>query len=143
MESEHRQDLDGSNEQQRGIQNVENRLSALERDINEQKQQIDVLLSEKRQLDHEMESQIKIKAQIELRIKDHEDNAEQSAESTRKNQEDLKNIEEEIRDKEQDLSKIVPEFQRLEGMERKMREEYVLPAKTCQGSPLRCCDLCC
>ncbi|KAG0331227.1 Structural maintenance of chromosomes protein 3 [Podila horticola] len=105
MESEHRQDLDGSNEQQRGIQNI------------------DVLLSEKRQLDHEMESQIKIKAQIELRIKDHEDNAEQSAESTRKNQEDLKNIEEEIRDKEQDLSKIVPEFQRLEGMERKMREE--------------------
>ncbi|KAG0033841.1 Structural maintenance of chromosomes protein 3 [Podila clonocystis] len=123
MESEHRQDLDGSNEQQRGIQDVENRLSALEREINEQKQQIDVLLSEKRQLDHELESQIKIKAQIELRIKDHEDNAEQSAESTRKNHEDLKSIEEEIRDKEQDLSKIVPEFQRLEGMERKMREE--------------------
>ncbi|KAG0023242.1 Structural maintenance of chromosomes protein 3 [Podila clonocystis] len=123
MESEHRQDLDGSNEQQRGIQGVESRLSALEREINEQKQQIDVLLSEKRQLDHELESQIKIKAQIELRIKDHEDNAEQSAESTRKNHEDLKSIEEEIRDKEQDLSKIVPEFQRLEGMERKMREE--------------------
>lgn len=123
METEHRQDLDGSNEQQRGVQDVENRLTALEREINEQKQQIDVLLSEKRQLDHELESQIKIRAQIELRIKDHEDNAEQSAESTRKNQEDLKSIEEDIRDKEQDLSKVVPEFQRLEGMERKMREE--------------------
>ncbi|KAF9303180.1 Structural maintenance of chromosomes protein 3 [Mortierella antarctica] len=123
MESEHRQDLDGSNQQRRGIQDVEDRLSALQREINEQKQQIDVLLSEKRQLDHELESQIKIKAQIELRIKDHEDNAEQSAESTRRNQEDLKNIEEEIRDKEQDLSKTIPEFQRLEGMERKMREE--------------------
>ncbi|KAI9234873.1 MAG: hypothetical protein BYD32DRAFT_74798 [Podila humilis] len=123
METEHRQDLDGSNEQQRGVQDVENRLNALEREINEQKQQIDVLLSEKRQLDHELESQIKIRAQIELRIKDHEDNAEQSAESTRKNQEDLESIEEDIRDKEHDLSKVVPEFQRLEGMERKMREE--------------------
>ncbi|KAF9329000.1 Structural maintenance of chromosomes protein 3 [Podila minutissima] len=123
MESEHRQDLDGSNQQRRGIQDVEDRLSSLQREINEQKQQINVLLSEKRQLDHEQESQIKIKAQIELRIKDHEDNAEQSAESTRRNEEDLKNIEEEIRDKEQDLSKTVPEFQRLEGMERKMREE--------------------
>ncbi|KAF9381018.1 Structural maintenance of chromosomes protein 3, partial [Podila verticillata] len=123
METEHRQDLDGSNEQQRGVQDVENRLIALEREINEQKQQIDVLLSEKRQLDHELESQIKIRAQIELRIKDHEDNAEQSAESTRKNQEDLESIEEDIRDKEHDLSKVVPEFQRLEGMERKMREE--------------------
>lgn len=128
MESEHRQDLDGSNQQRRGIQDVEDRLSALQREINEQKQQIDVLLSEKRQLDHELESQIKIKAQIELRIKDHEDNAEQSAESTRRNQEDLKNIEAEIRDKEQDLSKTIPEFQRLEGMERKMREEYVIHA---------------
>ncbi|KAG0348496.1 Structural maintenance of chromosomes protein 3 [Podila humilis] len=123
MEAEHRNDLDGSNEQQRSFQDAENRISDLEREISEQKQQVDVLLSEKLQLDQEMESQIKIKAQIELRIKDYEDNADQTVETERKVREELKSVEEQIIAKEADLSNIIPEFQRLQGLEQSLHEE--------------------
>ncbi|KAF9428267.1 Structural maintenance of chromosomes protein 3 [Podila epigama] len=123
MEEEHRQSLQGSNQQQKGVLDIEARISALEQEINEQKQKVDVLLSEKRQLGEELESQIKVKAQIELRIKDYEDNADQSAETKRKNFQDLQKTEQEIQAKEQELAAVVPEYQRLEGMERRLQGE--------------------
>lgn len=125
MEEEHRQQLDGSNQQQKDFQESEARIVALEQEINEQKQFIELLLAEKRQLDHEYESQIKVKAQIELRIKDHEDNAEQTTESERRNQQELQAIEEEIRARELELSQVAPEFHQRETEEHELREKYV------------------
>ncbi|KAG0047526.1 Structural maintenance of chromosomes protein 3 [Gryganskiella cystojenkinii] len=123
MEDDHRQELDGSNQQQKNFQEQGARLRALESEITEQKQHIELLRAEKRQLDHELESQIKVKAQIELRIKDHEDNAEQTSESQRRNLEDLQTMEFEIIAKETELAEVIPEFQRREAEERQLREE--------------------
>ncbi|KAF9290026.1 Structural maintenance of chromosomes protein 3 [Mortierella alpina] len=125
MEEEHRQELDGSNQQQKDFQESEARIVALEQEINEQKQHIELLLAEKRQLDHEFESQIKVKAQIELRIKDHDDNAEQTTESERRNQQELQAIEEEIRARELELSQVAPEFHQRETEEHELREKLV------------------
>lgn len=99
------------------------RMSVLESEITEQKQHIELLHAEKRQLDHELESQIKVKAQIELRIKDHMDNAEQSSESKRRNVEELRTMEQEIIAKEKELSEVIPEYQLREAEERRLREE--------------------
>ncbi|KAF9182630.1 Structural maintenance of chromosomes protein 3 [Haplosporangium sp. Z 11] len=123
MEENHRQDIDGSNQQQRSFQEKETRINALEQEINEQKQHVELLLAEKRQLDHELESQIKVKAQIELRIKDHEDSAEMTTETRRRTQEEIKTIEAEIQAKELELSQVIPEFQRREAEERQLHEE--------------------
>ncbi|KAF9964781.1 Structural maintenance of chromosomes protein 3 [Mortierella alpina] len=125
MEEEHRQELDGSNQQRKDFQDSEARIVALEQEINEQKQHIELLLAEKRQLDHELESQIKVKAQIELRIKDHEDNAEQTSESKRRNQQELQAIEEEIRARELELSQVTPELQQRATEEHRLREHLV------------------
>ncbi|KAF9954167.1 Structural maintenance of chromosomes protein 3 [Mortierella alpina] len=125
MENEHRQELDGSNQQQKDFQESEARIVALEQEISEQKQHIELLLAEKRQLDHELESQIKVKAQIELRIKDHEDNAEQTTESKRRNQEELQAIEKEIEARELELTQIIPEFKQRETEECELREKLV------------------
>ncbi|KAG0197226.1 Structural maintenance of chromosomes protein 3 [Mortierella sp. GBA30] len=123
MEEEHREEVKGSNQQQKDIQDSEARIADLEQDINEQKQDMELLLAEKRQLDHELESQIKVKAQIELRIKDHEDNAEQTTETKRRNQLELEAIEDEIQAKELELSQVIPEFLQREKEERQLREE--------------------
>ncbi|KAF9932721.1 Structural maintenance of chromosomes protein 3 [Mortierella alpina] len=80
---------------------------------------------EERQLDHELESQIKVKALIELRIKDHKDNAEQTTESKRRNQQELQAIEEEIRTRELELSQVTPEFHQRQTEEHQLREEIV------------------
>ncbi|KAG0292461.1 Structural maintenance of chromosomes protein 3 [Dissophora globulifera] len=123
MEEVHRQDIDGSNQQQRDFQEKEARIAALEREVSEQKQSMELLRAEKRQLDHELESQVKVKAQIELRIKDHEDSSVMTAESKQRNQDELQAIEDEIRAKEQELSQVTPEFQTRESEERQLREE--------------------
>ncbi|KAF9137987.1 Structural maintenance of chromosomes protein 3 [Mortierella sp. GBA39] len=123
MEADHRQELDGSNQQQKDLENKEARISRLEAEIVEQRQNIELLQTEKRQLGHELESAIKVKAQIELRIKDHEENVEMSAETKRRNQEELTVIEREIEAKEQELLQVVPEFQNREAEERQLREE--------------------
>ncbi|KAF9201350.1 Structural maintenance of chromosomes protein 3 [Haplosporangium sp. Z 27] len=122
MEVDHRQELDGSNIQQKDYQEKENRLAALEQEISELKQHSELLLAEKRQLKYELESQIKVKAQIELRIKDHEDNAEMTTEIRRRCQEELVTIENEIQAKEQELSQVIPEFQAREAEERQLSE---------------------
>jgi len=98
-------------------------MSTLESEITEQEQHIELLHAEKRQLDHELESQIKVKAQIELRIKDHMDNAEQTSESKRRNLEELSAMEHEILAKEKELSEVIPEHQRREAEERQLREQ--------------------
>jgi structural maintenance of chromosome 3 (chondroitin sulfate proteoglycan 6) len=123
MEEDHRLELDGSNLQQKSFQEQEMRMSVLEAEIIEQKQHVELLRAEKRQLEHELESQIKVKAQIELRIKDHEDNAEQSSESKRRNLEELRAMELEILAKEKELAEVIPAFQRQEAEERQIREQ--------------------
>ncbi|KAG0071610.1 Structural maintenance of chromosomes protein 3 [Linnemannia elongata] len=123
MEADHRQELDGSNQQQKDLEDKEARISRLEAEIAEQKQNIELLQAEKRQLDHEMESAIKVKAQIELRIKDHEENVDMSSETKRRNQEELIVIQREIEAKEQELLQVVPEYQNREAEERQLREE--------------------
>ncbi|KAF9356996.1 Structural maintenance of chromosomes protein 3, partial [Mortierella sp. NVP85] len=123
MEEGHRQEIDGSNQQQKDFEEKETRLMALEQEINELKQHMELLLAEKRQLDHELESQVKAKAQIELRIKDHEENADSTAETKRKNQEEQKAIENEIQSKELELAQVIPDFQGYENEERQLREE--------------------
>ncbi|KAG0376230.1 Structural maintenance of chromosomes protein 3 [Mortierella sp. AD032] len=123
MEADHRHELDGSNQQQKDLEDKEARISKLEEEIIERKQNIELLQVEKRQLDHELESQIKVKAQIELRIKDHEENVEMSSETKRRSQEELIAIEREIAAKEQELLQVTPEFQNREAQERQLREE--------------------
>jgi structural maintenance of chromosome 3 (chondroitin sulfate proteoglycan 6) len=123
MEEGHRQEIDGSNQQQKDFEEKETRLMALEQEINELKQHMELLLAEKRQLGHELESQVKAKAQIELRIKDHEENADSTAETKRKNQEEQKAIENEIQSKELELAQVIPDFQGYENEERQLREE--------------------
>ncbi|KAI1321428.1 Structural maintenance of chromosomes protein 3 [Mortierella claussenii] len=123
MEEGHRQDLDGSNMQQKDFREKESRMAALEQEIKTQKHHIELLLAEKRQLDHELESQIKVKAQIELRIKDHEDNAEMSSDTKRRNIEELRSIELEIEAKELELTQVMPELQAREAEERQLRDE--------------------
>ncbi|KAF9173849.1 Structural maintenance of chromosomes protein 3 [Mortierella sp. AD011] len=122
MEEGHRQELDGSNLQQKDFLEKEGRLIALEQEINGFRQHTELLLAEKRQLEHELDSQIKAKAQIELRIKDHEDNAEMTTEIKRRNQEELTALENEIKAKELELSQVIPEFQALETEERQLSE---------------------
>ncbi|KAG0368562.1 Structural maintenance of chromosomes protein 3 [Gamsiella multidivaricata] len=123
MEEGHKQELDGSNQQQKDFQEREAHLAALEQEISKEKQHAELLLAEKRQLDHELEIQAKTKAQTELRIKDHEDNAEMTSESKQRNQEELKAVEDEIQSKESELSQVLPEFQACEAEERQLREE--------------------
>ncbi|KAF9113570.1 Structural maintenance of chromosomes protein 3 [Mortierella sp. AM989] len=132
MEEGHRQELDGSNLQQKGFQEKQGQLIALELEINELRQYAELLIAEKRQIEHELESQIKAKAQIELRIKDHEDNAEMTTEIKRRSEEELIAIENEIQAKELELSQVTPEFQAREAEERQLSETLEQVELQCQ-----------
>ncbi|KAF9586260.1 Structural maintenance of chromosomes protein 3 [Lunasporangiospora selenospora] len=123
MEEQHRQEVDGSNQQQRNLQDKEARISVVEEEISERKQHMELLLAEKRQLDYELESHIKLKAQLELSIQDHENNMEQTSERKQRQHEERSVIEEEILSKELELSQVIPEFQRREEEEQQLREE--------------------
>lgn len=125
MEDGHRQELDGSNKQQKDFEEKVALVAALEQEIIGQNQHIELLLAEKRQLDHELDSQALAKAQIELTIEEHKYNntAEDMETFRKKAQERLDAIRTEIQSKEQELAQVTPEFHALENEERVLREE--------------------
>ncbi|KAG0223701.1 Structural maintenance of chromosomes protein 3 [Actinomortierella wolfii] len=123
MEEEHMRDLDGSSRQQQDANEREAQMVSIERAIQEIQQQKEILASEKLQLEHELQTNVKDKALLELSIKDHEENDSHSLEGKRRNQEELARLEEEIQTMESELAQLIPEYQRQEQEERMKRAQ--------------------
>ncbi|KAF9973960.1 Structural maintenance of chromosomes protein 3 [Actinomortierella ambigua] len=123
MEEEHLKDLDGSSRQQQDANERETRLAAIERELLDMQQQKEILEAEKLQLEHELQTNVKDKALLELAIRDHEENDVHSLEGKRRNQEEMARLEEEIQAKEAELAQLLPEYQRQEQEERAQRAQ--------------------
>ncbi|KAG0254731.1 Structural maintenance of chromosomes protein 3, partial [Actinomortierella ambigua] len=133
MEEEHVRELDGSSRQQQDANERETRIAAMERELMEIQQQKEILEAEKLQLEHELQTNVKDKALLELAIRDHEENDVHSLEGKRRNQEELTRLEQEIEVKEAELAQLVPEYQRQEQEESTQRAQLEAMEVQLQG----------
>ncbi|CAI2172186.1 19502_t:CDS:10 [Funneliformis geosporum] len=113
----------GSNKQNKLFKDDAERITKIELEIAELIGKIDLLNVEKRELDEDMQEQIKAHAQIELALKDMEDTAKQNKETKRRREYELKNIEMNIRQKEAELEQVIPAYVNEVNQETQLKEE--------------------
>ncbi|CAG8500195.1 10013_t:CDS:10 [Diversispora eburnea] len=97
----------GSNQQNIEFNDYELAISNIESEITEISEKVDLLKVEKRELDEDIQEQIKAHAQIELAIKDIVDTSRQN----KKREVELRNVEADISRKEAGLMEIIPKYE--------------------------------
>ncbi|CAG8488799.1 14077_t:CDS:10, partial [Racocetra persica] len=112
MDEQREKGVHGSNQQNMEFNDLEQEITNIEREMAELQEKIELLRVEKRELDEDMQEQIKVHAQIELAIKDMEDTAQQNKETKRRRELELRNIKMNIDQKEAELDSIIPIYEK-------------------------------
>ncbi|RIA90233.1 chromosome segregation protein sudA [Glomus cerebriforme] len=113
----------GSNQQNKLFKDDAERITKIELEIAELQGKIDLLNVEKRELDEDVQEQIKAHAQIELALKDMEDTARQNREAKKRREHELRVIEIDIQKKEAELEKTIPSYMNEVNREAQLKEE--------------------
>ncbi|CAB5184505.1 uncharacterized protein OCT59_029661 [Rhizophagus irregularis] len=113
----------GSNQQNKLFKDDAERITKIELEIAELQGKIDLLNVEKRELDEDVQEQIKAHAQIELALKDMEDTDKQNRETKKRRENELRAIETDIRKKEAELEQIIPSYISEVNQEAQLKEE--------------------
>ncbi|GES77633.1 chromosome segregation protein SudA [Rhizophagus clarus] len=113
----------GSNQQNKLFKDDAERITKIELEIAELQGKIDLLNVEKRELDEDMQEQIKAHAQIELVLKDMEDTARQNRETKKRREIELRAIELDIQKKETELEQTIPSYINEVNQEAQLKEE--------------------
>ncbi|RHZ71222.1 hypothetical protein Glove_261g73 [Diversispora epigaea] len=112
----------GSNQQNIEFNDYELAISNIESEITEISEKVDLLKVEKRELDEDIQEQIKAHAQIELAIKDIVDTSRQNVETRKKREIELRNVEADISRKETGLMEIIPKYEQEVAEEISLKE---------------------
>ncbi|KAF0478114.1 structural maintenance of chromosome protein 3 [Gigaspora margarita] len=122
MDEQREREVHGSNQQNMEFNDLEQEITNIEREMAELQEKIELLRVEKRELDVDMQEQIKAHAQIELAIKDMEDTAAQNKATKAKRVLELQNIKANIKQKEIELGKIIPVYEKEVAEEAEINE---------------------
>ncbi|CAG8667446.1 1037_t:CDS:10 [Gigaspora margarita] len=122
MDEQREREVHGSNQQNMEFNDLEQEITNIEREMAELQEKIELLRVEKRELDVDMQEQIKAHAQIELAIKDMEDTAAQNKATKAKRVLELQNIKANIKQKETELGKIIPVYEKEVAEEAEINE---------------------
>lgn len=101
----------------------EQAIKALEKGVNAAKQESDLLKVDKQQLEEERREHVRSRAQIELDVKALDADQAHLLEARDKYDQELREITEAIKEREQELKDLLPEFTRKKEQEQQMRQE--------------------
>lgn len=107
---------------ERFVQN-EQEIAQIDTEIAELKQQIEFLKVDKRQLEDERRETARDKAKIELEVNELTDGQAAAKQAKSRHDSDLREVQEQIRQREQELATIMPEYNQLKEQEATIRTQ--------------------
>ncbi|KAL1917349.1 uncharacterized protein VTP21DRAFT_5005 [Calcarisporiella thermophila] len=115
--------LEISNQQQQAYYARDAEINKLEASLSNQKHKLDLLEAEKRELEEEREDYYKAKAQLDLMIKDMEENVRSNEDAKARSIEDLEQLELDIQRREQELESLLPAYEAKVQEEAQLQEQ--------------------
>lgn len=115
--------MDNTEDSQERFVQSEKDLAEIDRQISELKQQVEFLKVDKRQLEEERKETAKVKAKIELEVKSLSDGQSAAQQAKSRYESELNKIQASIREHEEELSEIMPEYDAKVEQEAAMRSE--------------------
>ena len=115
--------MDNTEDSQERFVQSEKDLAEIDRHINELKQQVEFLKVDKRQLEEERRETAKAKAKIELEVKSLSDGQSAAQHAKSQYESELNKVQASIREHEEELGEIMPEYDAKVKQEAAMRSE--------------------
>ncbi|TPX59672.1 hypothetical protein PhCBS80983_g02285 [Powellomyces hirtus] len=122
LEEVRRNEVDDSNQRQAQLNEREQNIANIERQIRDTKTEISLIVAERGQADDDRQEYIKAKAHLELIIKDLQDNMTNSLASKTKLQKDLADIQKKVDAKQKEVDDIRPRFEEALRIEITLKE---------------------
>ncbi|KAK9764937.1 Structural maintenance of chromosomes protein 3 [Basidiobolus ranarum] len=122
IEEDRKREVLGSNQKREKYNQRELEISEAESSIRELQQKIDLLSLEKQQLLEDKQEQVKILANIEMTVSDLEGDLSSDAGLQQRLSQELERITRSINDKEQELSRVTPEYESAVRRETELKE---------------------
>ena len=115
--------MDNTEDSQERFVQSEKELAEIDRQISELKQQVEFLKVDKRQLEEERRETAKAKAKIELEVKSLSDGQSAAQQAKAQYESELNKVQASIREHEEELAEIMPEYDAKVEQEAAMRSE--------------------
>ena len=115
--------MDNTEDSQERFVQSEKDLAEIDRQISELKQQVEFLKVDKRQLEEERKETAKAKAKIELEVKSLSDGQSAAQQAKAQYESELNKVQASIREHEEELAEIMPEYDAKMEQEAAMRSE--------------------
>lgn len=115
--------MDNTEDSQERFVQSEKELAEIDRQISELKQQVEFLKVDKRQLEEERRETAKAKAKIELEVKSLSDGQSAAQQAKAKYESELNKVQASIREHEEELTEVMPEYDAKVEQEAAMRSE--------------------
>ncbi|KAK0511335.1 hypothetical protein JMJ35_005908 [Cladonia borealis] len=115
--------MDNTEDSQERFVQSEKDLAEIDRQISELKQQVEFLKVDKRQLEEERRETAKAKAKIELEVKSLSDGQSAAQQAKSQYESELNKVQASIREHEEELAEIIPEYDAKVKQEAAMRSE--------------------
>ncbi|KAJ3071537.1 Structural maintenance of chromosomes protein 3, partial [Quaeritorhiza haematococci] len=125
LEMNRRAEVDGANQRQDRLLDRERQISDIEREIEVQRRKIDLLKTEKQQIDEDREEQMKAKTHLELLVADLENATAAENDIKQKLIAELKKVQTDIDHKQSELARIDPMFQRWESQQSALQKQLI------------------
>ncbi len=97
-------------------------IELIDNEINELKQQIEFLKVDKKQLEDERRDAARTKAQAELDVNGLTEGQSAAQQARTRHDKELREVQRSIREKEEELSKLLPEYNRVKGLEANLKK---------------------
>ena len=115
--------MDNTEDSQERFMQSEKDLTEIDRQISELKQQVEFLKVDKRQLEEERKETAKARAKIELEVKSLSDGQSATQQAKAQYESELNKVQVSIREHEEELAEIIPEYDAKVEQEAAMRSE--------------------
>lgn len=115
--------MDNTEDSQERFMQSEKELAEIDRQISELKQQVEFLKVDKRQLEEERKETAKARAKIELEVKSLSDGQSAAQQAKSQYESELNKVQASIREHEEELAEIMPEYDAKVEQEAAMRSE--------------------
>ena len=115
--------MDNTEDSQERFMQSEKDLAEIDRQISELKQQVEFLKVDKRQLEEERKETAKARAKIELEVKSLSDGQSAAQQAKSQYESELNKVQASIKEHEEELAKIMPEYDAKMEQEAAMRSE--------------------
>ena len=123
LDDQRKTGMDNTEDSQERFVQSEKDLAEIDRQISELKQQVEFLKVDKRQLEEERKETAKAKAKIELEVKSLSDGQSAAQQAKAQYESELNKVQASIREHEEELAEIMPEYDAKMEQEAAMRSE--------------------